>query len=104
MVKQQKEKKKNLTCGSGRGKTTFLLLKEKRKELDVKGTKCIFVGYCLEFKAYKMFGPSTHKVFASRDVIFHEHEDKGNNYNIYERWKILPEVEYHKKEAKGSEQ
>ena len=35
--------------------------KEDRKKLDAKAIKCIFVGYCYDFKAYKMFNPSTHK-------------------------------------------
>jgi hypothetical protein len=48
--------------------------KENRKKLDAKAIKCIFIGYCSEFKAYKLFDPSTHKVFASRDVLFHEKE------------------------------
>ena len=46
--------------------------KKNRKKLDAKAIKCIFIGHCSEFKAYKLFDPSTHKVFASRDVIFHE--------------------------------
>ena len=46
--------------------------KENRRKLDAKATKCIFIGYCSKFKAYKLFDPTTHKVFASRDVLFHE--------------------------------
>lgn len=46
--------------------------KEDSKKLDSKAIKCTFVGYCSEFKAYKLFNPSTHKVFASQDVVFHE--------------------------------
>jgi hypothetical protein len=45
--------------------------KENRNISDAKAIKCIFVGYCSEFKAYKLFDPSTNKVFSSRDVIFH---------------------------------
>ena len=70
--------------------------KENRKKLDAKGIKCIFVGYCSKFKAYKMFDPFTHRVFASRDVIFHDQVDEGNTHNIYEKWHILPEVEDNK--------
>jgi hypothetical protein len=46
--------------------------KENKKKLDDKAIQCIFIGYCSEFKAYKLFDPSTHKVFVSRDVLFHE--------------------------------
>jgi transposase InsO family protein len=48
--------------------------KENRRKLDAKATKGIFIVYCSEFKAYKLFDPTTHKVFASRDVLSHEHE------------------------------
>ena len=48
--------------------------KENRKKLDAKAIKCIFIGYYSQFKAYKFFDPSTHKVLASRDVLFHEQE------------------------------
>ena len=49
--------------------------------------KCIFVGYGTEYKAYKLYNPVTHKVFASRDVIFHEQigdgkEDSNNDSHI----------------------
>jgi hypothetical protein len=46
--------------------------KENKKKLDDKSIKCIFIGYCSEFKEYKLFDPSTHKVFGGRDLIFHE--------------------------------
>eukprot|EP00253_Pinus_taeda_P027659 PITA_27659 len=49
-----------------------------RKKLDPKALKCIFVGYGTEYKAYKLYNPVTHKVFASRDVIFHEQIEDGN--------------------------
>jgi hypothetical protein len=50
--------------------------KEDRRKLDAKAIKCIFIGYCTEYKAYKMFDPNNHKVFASRDVLFHENADE----------------------------
>ena len=51
--------------------------KPDRKKLDPKALKCIFVGYGTKYKAYKLYNPVTHKVFASRDVIFHEQIEDG---------------------------
>jgi len=45
--------------------------KEDMKKMDSKAIRCIFVRYCIDFKAYKLSNPSTHKVFASRDVVLH---------------------------------
>jgi len=53
--------------------------KENRKMLDSRDIKCTFIGYCSEYKPYKLFDPSTHKVFVSRDVAFHEQVDDGNH-------------------------
>eukprot|EP00253_Pinus_taeda_P018806 PITA_18806 len=33
-----------------------------RKNLDSKGEKCVFIGYCDESKAYKLYNPSTKKL------------------------------------------
>ena len=60
--------------------------KENRKKLDAKAIKCIFVGYCSDLKAHKIFNPSTHRVFQSKDVIFHEKVDEGNKDRSYEEW------------------
>jgi hypothetical protein len=57
--------------------------------LDAKATKCIFIRYCSEFKAYKLFDPSTHKVFVSRDVLFHEKEAGNHDDNSHEEWQRL---------------
>lgn len=46
--------------------------KEDRRKLDSKAIRCTFIGYCSQYKAYRLFNPSTHKIFVSRDVIFHE--------------------------------
>jgi hypothetical protein len=63
--------------------------KENREKLDAKVIKCIFIGYCSEFKSYKLFDPSTHKVFASRDVLFHEQEAGNHDDNSHEEWHRL---------------
>lgn len=47
-----------------------------RSKLDPKSKLCIFVGYCDDSKAYRLWDPETRKIIKSRDVIFNE-EDKG---------------------------
>jgi hypothetical protein len=59
--------------------------KENRRKLDAKAIKCIFIGYCSKFKSHKLFGPDTHKVFASRDVLFHEQEEENHDDNSHEK-------------------
>jgi hypothetical protein len=60
--------------------------KEDRRKLDAKSIKCIFLGYYDEHKAYKMFDPKMHKVFPSRDVLFHE--DTGYKVDSHSEWHI----------------
>jgi len=40
--------------------------------LEKKRTKCIFIGYPDEHKAYKLYDPQEKKYFINRDVIFDE--------------------------------
>ena len=56
----------------------------KRKKLDDKGVKCIFLGISEHSKAYKLLNPITKKIVISRDVVFVEDStwnwsDKGAN-------------------------
>jgi len=41
-----------------------------------------------EYKAYKLFDPSTHKLLVSRDVVFHEQVDDGNPVQDNEEWHV----------------
>ena len=43
---------------------------EKRKKLNDKGEKCVFLGVSEASKAYKLFNPLTNKIVTSRDVVF----------------------------------
>ena len=46
--------------------------KELRRKLDSKSVKCMFLGYSLEQKGYRLFDPDKQKVFIGRDIIFNE--------------------------------
>lgn len=46
--------------------------KLKRKKLDFKTRKCIFIGYKEHTKGYLLWDPKKRKTFVSRDVIFDE--------------------------------
>ncbi|KAH9781357.1 hypothetical protein KPL71_008429 [Citrus sinensis] len=48
------------------------VLDEKRRKLDDKGVKCIFLSVNDHSKAYKLYDPIIKKIVISRDVIFDE--------------------------------
>lgn len=52
---------------------------EKRKKLDKKSMKLIFMGYDENTKGYRCINPVTRKLTISRDVVFHE--NKLNNHS-----------------------
>ena len=58
--------------------------KEKRRKLDPKAIKCIFVGYDNHSKAYRVWDPNSKKVEVVRDVIFllEESMNIGDNQTI----------------------
>ncbi|KAF8365039.1 hypothetical protein HHK36_032960 [Tetracentron sinense] len=75
--------------------------KAKRKKLDDRGEKCIFIGYSEESKAYKLYNPLTNKVVVSRDVIFNEEE----SWNWDKEEKIKEnQIEIEEQEADHREQ
>lgn len=49
-----------------------LLPSNKLQKLDTKSKKCVFIGYCLDSKAYQLLNPVTSKVIVSSDVTFNE--------------------------------
>jgi len=70
--------------------------KSKRKKLDDRGEKCIFLRYSEESKAYKIYNPLTKKLVVSRDIIFDEErvwswsdEEKAKEQQLVEEPKEL---------------
>lgn len=55
--------------------------KEKRKKLDMKATKCVFVGYGINKKGYRCWNPETNLITTVRDVKFVEEEAAVLNLN-----------------------
>ncbi len=51
---------------------------DKRIKLDAKNIKYVFVGYNLDFEAYKFIEESNGKLIIGRDVIFNEVVKKGS--------------------------
>jgi hypothetical protein len=45
---------------------------QRRKKLDAKGVKCLFLGYCEGTKAYRLICLETKKIIKSLDVVFFE--------------------------------
>jgi hypothetical protein len=68
--------------------------------LQISGAKYNFFPLSL---LNKLFDPSTHKVFASRDVIFHEQAEGNNEDNSHEGWHVLLEDEEVKEEKQQQE-
>jgi hypothetical protein len=69
------------------GSTIFAHIpKDERRKLDAKSIKCVFIGYCTDKKTYKLFDPCSHKLFSSRDVVFHENANRGDTMNDVDTW------------------
>jgi hypothetical protein len=45
---------------------------EKKRKLDDKSVKCIFVGYYEDTKAYRLYNTQNKIYLVSHDVFFHE--------------------------------
>ena len=48
--------------------------KETRRKLDPNARKCIFIGYALSCKQYRLYNPVSKRLIISRDVVFSEKE------------------------------
>ena len=54
------------------GCIAYALIKTHSQKFDEKSEKYVFVGYCSESKAYKLYNPISGKITISRDVVFNE--------------------------------
>ncbi|XP_050902116.1 uncharacterized protein LOC127110689 [Lathyrus oleraceus] len=54
-----------------------------RKKLDVKSTKCVWMGVSEESKAYKLYDLVNNKILISKDVVFEE--SKGGEWNKHDK-------------------
>ena len=54
------------------GCVAYALIKSSHQKLDKKSEKCIFIGYSLQSKAYRLYNPVSGKIIISRDVTFNE--------------------------------
>lgn len=76
---------------------------EKRKKLDDKGEKCIFLGVSSHSKAFKLYNPYTKKIVISRDVVFDERKFWNWSANKLDRQQVLVDLgdEVDKEEAEN---
>ena len=55
------------------GSKAFAYIPEQlRSKIEPKSNECIMLGYCLSQRGYRLWGPKNERIFAARDVIFHE--------------------------------
>jgi hypothetical protein len=57
---------------------------ERRSKLAAKAVACIFVGYSLESKAYRLYDPITRRTIVSRDVKFWEDHKYSSETSVVE--------------------
>ena len=55
------------------------VLVQHRSKLDSKTIQGVFVGYCSQSKAYRVFDPVRRKINVTRDIIFDERFEDDNN-------------------------
>ena len=55
------------------------VMKKDRTAFGSHTRKCIFIGFCDGYKGWKVYEPSTRKIFVSRDVLFDEKSFPGTS-------------------------
>ena len=71
-------KKPNVSNFKVFGCTAYMhISREQRRKWDVKSVKCIFIGYSINSKGYRLWDPKAKRIHMSRDVIFFEEDFDG---------------------------
>lgn len=65
---------------------------QKRRKLDNKSLRCVFLGMAHESLAYKMYDPMSKKITVSRDVVFEE--DKKWDWGATKDGTTVPALEW----------
>ncbi|KAK8937447.1 hypothetical protein KSP39_PZI012254 [Platanthera zijinensis] len=73
---------------------------QRRRKLDDRSEKCIFVGYAPASKAYKLYNPETEKPIISRDVVFEE----GSSWSWDEATKNIKGMFFEDDEEEGGKE
>ena len=64
---------------------------QKRRKLDDKSEKYVFISYDSSSKGYKLYNPSNEKVISSKDVVFDEEESTWDwNVQEVEHYNFFP--------------
>ena len=50
---------------------------QERRKWDAKSVKCIFIGYSINSKGYRLWDPKARRIHVSRDVVFFEEDFDG---------------------------
>ncbi len=69
--------------------------KQKRQKFNCKSEECIFVGYAVKSKGYRLMKKDTHEVILRKDVIFVENKMNSETKEAEERrnLEIFPLIE-----------
>ena len=80
--------------------------KEQRRKWDVKSERCIFIGYSIHSKGYRLWNPKAKRIHISRDVIFFEQDFDGRIIRSKEQSqpKIVSEIVRDDDEAENENQ
>ena len=70
--------------------------KEKRTKLDMNFKRCIFLGYAIGTKGYRLWDPTAHKIIINYDIVFYEiffmAQSKSRKAGIFQLSTLLKKI------------